>query len=66
MPDAGFSWNLVTDLQDLWSFPLMVNAFQAGTIVAVLAGVLGGVGGGGEYRDSVAVLKRQPHPEVPQ
>ncbi|MCW2919960.1 MAG: transporter [Actinomycetia bacterium] len=41
MPDAGFSWNPVTDLQDLWSFPFMVNAFRAGAIFAVLAGVLG-------------------------
>ncbi|MDX6430843.1 MAG: zinc/manganese transport system permease protein [Streptosporangiaceae bacterium] len=41
MHDAGFSWNLITDLRDLWSFPFMVNAFRAGAIVAVLAGVMG-------------------------
>jgi zinc/manganese transport system permease protein len=39
--DAGFSWNPVTDLQQLWSYPFMVNAFRAGTIVAVVAGMIG-------------------------
>ena len=34
-------WDPVTVLRELWSFPFMVNAFRAGTIVAVLAGVLG-------------------------
>ena len=37
----GSSWNPITDLQEMWSFPFMVNAFRAGTIVAILAGVLG-------------------------
>ena len=36
-----FSWNLVADIQDMWSFPFMVNAFRAGTVVAVLAAVAG-------------------------
>jgi zinc/manganese transport system permease protein len=36
-----FSWNLLADLQTLWSYPFMVNAFRAGTIIALLAGVLG-------------------------
>lgn len=31
----------ITVLQQLWSYPFMVNAFRAGTIVAVLAGVAG-------------------------
>lgn len=35
------TWNPITDLQQMWSFPFMVNAFRAGTIVAVLAGVMG-------------------------
>jgi zinc/manganese transport system permease protein len=39
--NAGFSWNPVTDLQQLWSYPFMVNAFRAGAIVAVVAGVIG-------------------------
>jgi zinc/manganese transport system permease protein len=38
---AGPSWNPIIDLQQMWSFPFMVNAFRAGTIVAVLAGVMG-------------------------
>jgi zinc/manganese transport system permease protein len=36
-----FSWNLIADIQDMWSFPFMVNAFRAGTVVAVLAAVAG-------------------------
>ncbi|HEV3357015.1 MAG TPA: metal ABC transporter permease [Pseudonocardiaceae bacterium] len=39
--DPVASWNLLTDVQELWSFPFMVNAFRAGTIVAVLAGAIG-------------------------
>jgi zinc/manganese transport system permease protein len=35
------SWNLLTDIQELWSFPFMLNAFRAGTIVAILAGAIG-------------------------
>ena len=35
------SWNLITDVQQLWSFPFMVNAFRAGTIIAVAAAVMG-------------------------
>jgi zinc/manganese transport system permease protein len=38
---AGPSWNPITDLQQMWSFPFMVNAFRAGSIVAVLASILG-------------------------
>jgi zinc/manganese transport system permease protein len=37
----GPSWNPITDLAQMWSFPFMVNAFRAGTIVAVLAGAMG-------------------------
>jgi zinc/manganese transport system permease protein len=37
----GLSWNPVNDLQQLFSFPFMVNALEAGTIVAVMAGVTG-------------------------
>ena len=39
--NAGFSWNLLADIRDLWSFPFMVNAFRAGAVVAVIAGVMG-------------------------
>jgi zinc/manganese transport system permease protein len=45
MPEAaafqGLSWNPITDLQQLFAYPFMVNALEAGTIVAVLAGVTG-------------------------
>jgi zinc/manganese transport system permease protein len=41
MPDIGPSWNLLTDIQELWSYPFMVNAFRAGTLVAVAAAVMG-------------------------
>lgn len=37
----GGSWDLVDDVRQMWSFTFMVNAYRAGTIVAVLAGVLG-------------------------
>lgn len=33
--------NPLTYLQELWSYPFMVNAYQAGTVVAVAAGVMG-------------------------
>jgi zinc/manganese transport system permease protein len=35
------SWNLILDIRELWSYPFMVNAFRAGTVVAVAAAVLG-------------------------
>jgi zinc/manganese transport system permease protein len=38
---AHFSWNLIDDLRQLFAFPFMVNAFRAGTIVAVVGGVVG-------------------------
>jgi len=38
---AGVSWDLVGDLEQLTEFPFMVQALEAGTIVAVLAGVIG-------------------------
>jgi zinc/manganese transport system permease protein len=45
MPEAalfqGLSWNLVDDVQQLTTFPFMVHALAAGTIVAVTAGVIG-------------------------
>ena len=45
MPSAdtptAFSWNLLTDFQQMWSYPFMVNAFRAGAVVAVVAAVVG-------------------------
>jgi len=38
---AGLSWNLAGDLRQLFQFHFMVNAFRAGTIVAVTAGAIG-------------------------
>ncbi len=37
----GLSWNPLTDVQRLFDYPFMVNALEAGTIVAVMAGVTG-------------------------
>jgi zinc/manganese transport system permease protein len=39
--DPGPSGNLITDLRLLWSYPFMVNAFRAGTIIAVVTGAIG-------------------------
>src|SRR5215469_17182921 len=38
---TGLSPDLITDLRELFTFPFMVNALEAGTIVAVLAGAVG-------------------------
>jgi zinc/manganese transport system permease protein len=38
---SGLTWNLVQDLRQLFEFHFMVNAFRAGTVVAVAAGLLG-------------------------
>jgi zinc/manganese transport system permease protein len=35
------SWNLVSDVHELLEYQFMINALQAGTIVAVMAGVIG-------------------------
>jgi len=37
----GLSWNPVTDVHALFSYQFMVNALEAGTVVAVMAGVTG-------------------------
>jgi zinc/manganese transport system permease protein len=39
--DPQLSWNLVGDVRQLFEFPFMVNAFRAGTIVAITAGLVG-------------------------
>ncbi len=38
---GGASWNLGADLHQMLSLHFMVNAFRAGTIVAVIAGAIG-------------------------
>ena len=35
------SWNLVTDFRVMWQFAFMRNAFEAGTIIAIVAGIIG-------------------------
>ena len=39
--DPVFYWNPVLDVQEMWSLPSMVNAYRAGTIIAVTAGIVG-------------------------
>ncbi len=41
MTGSGLTWNVVADIQNLFAYQFMVNAYRAGTIVAVLAGALG-------------------------
>ena len=41
MPDQTASWDLLADIQQLLQFHFMQNAFVAGTLVALLAGVAG-------------------------
>jgi zinc/manganese transport system permease protein len=36
-----FDWNLVTDLRGMWQWAFMRNAFEVGTIIAVLSGIVG-------------------------
>jgi zinc/manganese transport system permease protein len=41
MIDISFSFNLLTDLQTMWQYDFMQHAFEAGTIVAIIAGIVG-------------------------
>ncbi len=41
MNNPTLTWNLVKDVHELLAYRFMVNALQAGTIVAVMAGVVG-------------------------
>jgi zinc/manganese transport system permease protein len=38
---AGLSWNLVSDWNQLTTYPFMVQALEAGAIVAIVAGAIG-------------------------
>lgn len=38
---SSFSWNLLADFQEIWSYPFMVNAFRAAAVVAVICAVVG-------------------------
>ncbi len=39
--NPSLSWNIGSDIDQLLSYPFMVNALRAGTIVAVMAGLIG-------------------------
>jgi zinc/manganese transport system permease protein len=41
MDEPQLTWNLVEDVRQVLEYPFMVNAFRAGAIVAVLAGLVG-------------------------
>jgi len=41
MIDIAFSFNLFADLQTMWQYDFMQHAFEAGTIVAIIAGIVG-------------------------
>src|SRR5580698_10116441 len=38
---SSFSLNLWSDLQTMWQYDFMRHAFEAGTIVAIVAGIVG-------------------------
>jgi zinc/manganese transport system permease protein len=37
----NFSLNIWSDLQSMWAYPFMQHAFEAGTLVAIVAGIVG-------------------------
>jgi zinc/manganese transport system permease protein len=39
--NSELTWNLFTDVQQMWAYPFMVTALRAGTVVAVVSGVVG-------------------------
>ena len=41
MTNIAFSFNIVSDLQSMWQYDFMRHAFEAGTIVAIIAGIIG-------------------------
>src|SRR5271169_2822221 len=41
MNSLNFSFNIVSDLGIMWQYDFMRHAFEAGTIVAIVAGVIG-------------------------
>ena len=36
-----FDWNIATDLREMLAWAFMRNAFEAGTVIAILAGIIG-------------------------
>ena len=41
MNDLAFNWNLLADFAAMWHYSFMQHAFEAGTVVAIVAGVIG-------------------------
>lgn len=41
MTNIAFGFNIVSDLQSMWQYDFMRHAFEAGTIVAIIAGIIG-------------------------
>lgn len=41
MNNPAFSFNILNDLQAMWQYDFMRHAFEAGTIIAIVAGVVG-------------------------
>lgn len=41
MGSANFTFNVIADLQFMWQYDFMRHAFEAGTIVAIVAGIVG-------------------------
>jgi zinc/manganese transport system permease protein len=41
MNNLAFSWNILNDLATMWSYDFMAHAFEAGTVVAIVAGIIG-------------------------
>jgi zinc/manganese transport system permease protein len=39
--NSSWSWNLPGDVRNMFAYPFMVNAFRAGTIVAILGAIVG-------------------------
>jgi zinc/manganese transport system permease protein len=41
MTNINFSWNVVSDFAAMWQYDFMQHAFEAGTVVAIIAGIIG-------------------------
>ncbi len=41
MTNPTFSFNLISDFAEMWRYSFMQHAFEAGTIVAIIAGIIG-------------------------
>src|SRR5579862_4410146 len=41
MNSVNFSFNILSDLAGMWQYDFMRHAFEAGTVVAIVAGIIG-------------------------